>query len=87
MLVFPQFGEEVHLKRLGELRRRAEREVHVLPQHLRDVRLRDLHPPRQLGLVDAERAHPPQDTPQKRGTYSVNAAHETYSPELKARSG
>ena len=42
--------EEIHLQGVCQLRRRPEREVHILMQHLCDVRPRHLHPPRQLRL-------------------------------------
>ena len=70
-----KFREEVHLERVGELRRRAEREVHVLVQHLRDVRSRDLHPLRQFRLRYAQLLHPPEYPPQKRRADMVNCGH------------
>ena len=70
-----ELGEEVHLERVRELRRRAEGEVHVLVQHLRDVRPRDLHPTRELRLRDAKLLHPQQYPPQKRRSYPVNRFH------------
>ena len=73
MFIFlPQFGEEVHLESMRELCRGAEGEVHVLPQHLRDVGLGDLHPPRQLRLVDAHPLHPAQNPAKKRRSDMVN---------------
>ena len=71
-----QLGEEVHLERVGEFRRRAEGEIDILVQDLRDVRTRHLHPLRQLRLRHAQFLHPPQDAPQKRRAYSVNRLHE-----------
>ena len=74
-LLRTQLGEEIHLERVRELRRRAEGEVHVLVQHLRDVRPRDLHPPRELRLRDAKLLHPQQYPPQERRSYPVNRFH------------
>ena len=71
-LPWTKFREEVHLERVGELRRRAERKVHILPQHLRDVRPRHLHPPRQLRLRHPQLLHPPEYPPQKRRADMVN---------------
>ena len=60
---------------MGELRRGAEGEVHVLPQHLRDVGLGDLHAPRELRLVDAHPLHPQENPAKKRRTDMVNRSH------------
>ena len=60
---------------MGELRRRAEGEVHVLPEHLRDVGLGDLHALRELGLVDAELTHPTKDAAEKGGADMVESGH------------
>ena len=70
-----QFREEVHPKRVRQLRRRAEREVHVLVQQLRYVRTRHLHPPRQFRLRDAQLLHPQQYPPQERRSYPVYSLH------------
>ena len=75
VLLFPELRKEVHLKSTGELRRRAEGEVHILPQHLRDVRLGDLHALRQLALIHAELLHPLKDPTEKCRTNVINAAH------------
>ena len=84
-MVFPrtEFGEEVHLKRVGEFRRRAEREVHVLPQHLRDVRARHLHAPRQIRLRHPQLLHPPENPSQKRRANSIYRLHRpsSYKPK------
>ena len=52
-----EFGGEVHLESAGELGRSAEGEVDVLVQHLRDVRTRDLHALREVGLGEPELLH------------------------------
>ena len=79
-----ELGEEVHLERVRELRRRAEGEVHVLVQHLRDVRPRDLHPTRELRLRDAKLLHPQQYLPQKRRSYPIYRFHIFQSKPLRA---
>ena len=71
-----QFREEVHFKRMGELRRRAEGEVHVLPEHLRDVGLGNLHALRKLRLVDAHGFHPQENLAKERRSNPVNRTHE-----------
>ena len=75
-LLGAQLREEVHLQCVGELRSRAEGEVHVLVKHLRNVRPRDLHPPRELRLRDAKLLHPQQYPPQKRRADRINSFHE-----------
>ena len=75
MLPLPQIRKEVHLQRLGELGGGAEGEVHVLPQHLRDVRLRDLHALRQLALVHAQLLHPAEDAAEERRADMINCLH------------
>ena len=70
-----QFREEVHPKRVRQLRRRAEREVHVLVQHLRDVRSRHFHPLRQFRLRHPQLLHPQQYPPQKRRSYPIYRFH------------
>ena len=60
---------------MGELRRRAEGEVHVLPEHLRDVGLGDLHALRQLALVHAQLLHPAKDAAEKRRADMINCLH------------
>ena len=74
-LLRTKLRHEVHLERVRELRRRAEGEVYVLPQHLGDVRPRNLHAPRQLRLRNAQLLHPPQDAPQKRRANPVDRLH------------
>ena len=61
-----EVGEEVHLERAGELRRRAEGEVDVLAEHLRDVRTGDTHALGEVGLGDAELLHAQEDLAQER---------------------
>ena len=68
----PQVGEEVHFKRTSEFSGRAEREVHVLAEDLRDVGLRDLHSAGEFGLVDAELLHPAKDAAQERRANMIN---------------
>ena len=70
-----EFGEEVHLEGVGELRRRAEGEIDVLMQHLRDVRTRHLHAPRKFCLRHAKLLHPPQYPPQKHRPNPVYRFH------------
>ncbi len=79
-LPWTEFGEEVHLERVGELRRRAEREVHILPQHLRDVRPRHLHPPRQLRLRHPQLLHPEKDSAKERRPYPIHCFHRPFKP-------
>ena len=83
-LLRTQLRKEVHLERVRQLRRRAEGEVHVLVQHLRDVRPRDLHPTRKLRLRDAKLLHPQQYLPQKRRSALVNRLHIFQSKPLRA---
>ena len=73
----PQLREEVHFESTGQFRRRAEGEVHVLAENLRDVGLRDLHPPRELGLVNAKLLHPAKDAAKERRTDMVYRPHPT----------
>ena len=77
MLPLLQTGNEVHFESTGQFRRRAEGEVHVLPQHLRDVRLRDLHALRQLGLVHAQLLHPAEDAAEERRCDMVKSLQDT----------
>ena len=70
-----QLGEEVHLERVREFRRRAEGEVDVPAQDLCDVRTRHLHPLRQLRLRHAQFLHPPQDAPEERRSDSIYDFH------------
>ena len=74
-----QTGNEIHFERVRQFRRRAEREVHVLPQHLRDVWLRDLHALRQLGLVHAELLHPAKNAAEKRRANMVKCLQKLCS--------
>ena len=70
-----QFGDEVHLKGIRQFRRGTEREVHVLPQHLRDVRPRDIHPLGELGLVNAQLLHPPEYATKEGRADMVDGCH------------
>ena len=70
-----QDGQEVQLKRAGELGRRPEGNVDVAREHFRDVRTRDLHPPREGRLRKAQGLHPENQLPQKRRTYPVYRFH------------
>ena len=63
-----ELGEEVHFEGVGELRRRAERDVDVLMEHLRDVRTRHLHTLRKLRLRNAQLLHPEKDAAKERRT-------------------
>ena len=70
-----EFGGEVHLESAGEFGRSAEGEVDVLVQHLRDVRTRDLHALREVGLGDAQLLHAEEDLPQECRAYMVDGRH------------
>ena len=70
-----QDGQEVQLKRAGELGRRSKGYVDVAREHLRDVRARDLHPPRERSLRKAQGLHPENQLSQKRRTYPVYRFH------------
>ena len=70
-----QDGQEVQLERMGELGRRPEGYVDVAREHLRDVRTRDLHPPRESRLRKAQGLHPKNQFPQERRTYPVYRFH------------
>ena len=70
-----EVGEEVHLEGAGELRRRAEGEIDVLMEHLRDVWARDLHALRQLRLRHAQLLHSKEYAPEKCGAYAINSVH------------
>ena len=72
---FPQLREEVHLQRLGQFRRRAERKVHVLAKDLGDVGLGDLHALGKLGLVHAQLLHPAEDAAEERRSDMVKSLH------------
>ncbi len=74
-LLRAKIGKEIHLERIGEFRRRAEGEVHVLAQHLGDVRPRHFHTPGKFRMRNAQLFHPPQDTPQKCRAYPVYRSH------------
>ncbi len=74
-LLRTEFGEEIHFQGIRELRRRAEGEVHVLVEDLRDVRTRHVHPPREIRLRHAQFLHPAQDAPEKRRSDSVYDFH------------
>ena len=77
--LFPQLGEEVHFEGAGELRRRAEGDVDVALQHLRDVRARDVHPLRERGLIQPQLLHPLQHLPEEERADSIDAAHSVVS--------
>ena len=70
-----QLGEEVHLERTRELRRRPEGYVDVTREHLRHVRPRNFHPFRERRLRKAQGLHPKKQLPQKRRTYPVYRFH------------
>ena len=69
----PEIGEEVHFQRICQLCRGFEREVDVAREDFGYVRARDIHPPGELGLRDAQLLHTPEDTTKKRGAYMVNS--------------
>ena len=60
------------MQRPRELRRSAEREIDVLTQHLGDVRARDLHALRELGLGDAKLLHAKKDLAQESRANMIN---------------
>ena len=70
-----QDGQEVQLKRAGELGRRPEGYVDVAREHLRHVRPRNLHPLRERRLRKAQGLHPKNQLPQKRRTYPIYRFH------------
>ena len=84
--LFPQLREEVHLKGMCEAGGRAEGEVHVLVQHLRDVGLGDLHALRKLGLIEAKLLHSAKDAPEKCRADVVDGLHELGEGEARIRS-
>ena len=71
-LLRTKFGEKIHLERVRELRRRTEGEVHVLAQHFRDVRTRDLHALGKLRLRNAQLLHATEDAAEEGGGDMVN---------------
>ena len=71
-LLQAEFGKEVHLERIRESRCCAEGEVHVLAQHFRDVRTRDLHALGKLRLRNAQLLHAAEDAAEKRGGNMVD---------------
>ena len=77
MLPLLQARDEVHFESTGQFRRRSEGEVHVLPQHLRDVGLGDLHALRQLALVHAQLLHPAEDAAEERRCDMVKSLQDT----------
>ena len=79
-----EIREEVHLQGIRELRRRAEREVDVLPQNFRDVRPRHMHPRRELRLRHAKLLHPPQYPPQKRRPDFIYRLHSPRATFIRA---
>ena len=60
---------------MGELRRRAEGEVHVLPEYLGDVGLGDLHALGKLALIHAEFLHPTKDAAEEGGANVIESSH------------
>ena len=70
-----QHRNEVQLKRAGELGRRPKGYVDVAREYFRDVRTRDLHPPREGRLRKALGLHPKNQLPQKHRTYPVYRFH------------
>ena len=70
-----EFGEEVHLECVRKFGGRAEREVHVLVQNLRDVRTRYLHALREIRLRHAKLLHPEKDSTEEGGAYAVDGGH------------
>ena len=79
----PQVGEEVHFQRIGQFRGSLERKVDVVREDLGYVRARDIHAPRELCLVDAQLLHPPQYSPQKNRSNSVNRLHSILRAKLR----
>ena len=70
-----EFGGEVHLECARELGRRAEGEVDVLVQHLRDVGTRDLHALREVGLGEPELLHAQKNLTQERRADVIDGGH------------
>ena len=70
-----ELRHEVHLQRSRQLRCRAEREVHVLPEHLRYIRTRHLHPPRKIRLRHSQLLHSQEYPPQKSRADVVDSPH------------
>ena len=77
MLPLLQTRDEVHFESTGQIRRRAEGGVHILPQHLRDVGLGDLHALGKLGLVHAQLLHPAEDAAKERRSNMVKSLQDT----------
>ena len=71
-LLRAEFGKEVHLEGVREPRSSAEGEVHVLAQHFRDVRTRDLHALGKLRLRNAQLLHAAEDAAEERGGNMVD---------------
>ena len=57
----PQVGEEVHFQRIRQFCRGPEREVDIAREDLGYIRARDVHPPCELSLGDAELLHATED--------------------------
>ena len=57
----PEVGEEIHFQRICQFCRGLEREVDVAGEDLGYVRPRDIHPPCELGLGDAQLLHATED--------------------------
>ena len=74
-LLRAQIGEEVHLQGAGELRRRAEGNVDVQVEHLRDVRTRHLHALSKLRLRHSQLLHPEQNAAEERRTDFIYCIH------------
>ena len=75
IFLLAEVGEEVHLEGVGQFRSGAEREVDVAGEDLGYVRPRDIHPPCELGLRDAELLHATEDTTKEGGADMVNCFH------------
>ena len=74
-VLLPEVGEEIHFQRIRQLCRGFEREVDVAGEDLGYVRARDIHPPCELGLGDAELLHTPEYPTKKRGADVVDGCH------------
>ena len=70
-----EFGEEVHRECVRKFGRRAEREVDVLVQDLRDVWAGDFHALREVRLRDAKLLHAEKDSAEEGRGYAVDGVH------------